>query len=145
MTEAQIQSQLIQWWELAHKGLRVPDKRLLIMVPNGAKFGRGAKRMKNGREVPLAALQMASMKRQGFVQGAPDLFLATCRVHRRQFFGGLWIEMKRPGGIISAAQFEMHGLLVAAGYRVVVAWSFDEAVNHIVDYLAGEPLAYAPL
>lgn len=144
MTEAQIQAQLIKWWELAHKGLGVADRRLLIMVPNGAYLGSGTKQTKRG-PVSLAAIRFAGLKRQGFVQGAPDLFLSVCRIHNRQFCGGMYLEMKKPGGRCSPEQREMHALLRNVGYQVNVAYGFDEAVNHIVDYLAGAPIAALPL
>lgn len=134
MTEAQIQSQFIQWWQMAHRGLGVPDARLLIMVPNGAYLGAGVKETRRG-PVALAAIRFGQLKRQGFIQGAPDLFLAVPRVPT---FAGLWIEMKRPKrGVVSDEQRVLHALLRAQGYAVSVAYGFDQAVNCVVDYLGG--------
>lgn len=143
MTEAQIQSTLVSWWHQAHKGLRVPDPRLLIMIPNGAYLGGGVKQTRYG-SVPLAAIRFKQLKRQGFVQGTPDLFLAVCRVHQRQFCGGLWLELKKSAGRVSPEQREMHALLRNVGYAVNVAYGFEDAVEMITDYLAGQPLAAMP-
>jgi hypothetical protein len=140
MTEAQIQAQLIKWWLLAHKGIGVPDPRLLIMIPNGAYFGAGVKQLRNGKTVSLAAIRFAHLKRQGFVQGAPDLFLAVCRSR----YAGLWLEMKRPkSGKVSDEQRALHAVLRAQGYAVVVAFGFERAVDCLTNYLAGQPITDA--
>lgn len=135
MKESQIQSAVVSWWHVAHRGLNVPDARLLIMIPNGAYFGAG----RNARGVPLAAIRSVQMKRQGMVSGAPDLFLAIPRgnMAAARFDCGLWIEMKTEVGRTSPVQKEMHALLRAQGYAVVTAHSFDGAVNAITAYLAG--------
>jgi hypothetical protein len=141
MTEAQIQAQLIQWWQRAHRGLGVPDARLLIMIPNGAYLGAGVKQTRGGRSVPLAAIRFAQLKRQGFVQGAPDLFLAVPGNGAH----GLFVEMKRERrGTVSAAQSEMHALLLTEGYAVCVARGFEEAVEEITTYLVGRSMAGGP-
>ena len=130
MTESQIQAQLIQWWQLAHRGLKVPDARLLFMIPNGAYLGAGV----NRKGVPLAAIRFAHLKRMGFVPGAPDLFLAAPRWGK----AGLFLELKRErGGKVSTEQREMHALLAAEGYAVRLARGFEEAVETITTYLIG--------
>jgi hypothetical protein len=129
-TEAQTQALLISWWKLAHKGLGVPDQRLLVMIPNGAYLGGGV----NNRGVALRAIRFAQLKRQGFVQGAPDLFLAVPRT----VSPGLFIELKRAqGGTVARAQREVHELLRAQGYALKVAAGFESAVEHITAYLRG--------
>lgn len=140
MTEAQIQAQLIKWWRIAHKGIGVPDARLLYHVPNGAYFGAGEKA--NGAK--LAVIRFVQLKRQGFVPGVPDLKLAVMRIHAGQIFGGLYLEMKKPGGVLRPEQKEIHPLLRAQGYRVEVAFSFEQAVDVITTYLAGQRLRVAP-
>lgn len=125
--EHQIQATLIAWWHVAHRGLGVPDHRLLMMIPNGAYFGAG----RSARGVPLAVIRSAQMKRQGMVSGAPDLCLAVMRGG----FGALWIELKTETGAIRPEQRELHALLIAQGYRVVIPRSFDEAVSAITQYL----------
>lgn len=137
-TEAQIQSQFYSWWLMAHKGLGVPDARLLFMIPNGAYLGAGAKQLKGGKSVALAAIRFAQLKRQGFVQGVPDLFLAVPRIGPQRSYGGLWLELKKPkSGRLSDAQIALHDLLRASDYAVQVAYGFDEAVNALVNYMAG--------
>lgn len=134
MKESQIQSQLIAWWRVAHKGLGVADARLLMMIPNGSYFGGGF----TARGQSLGAIRFANLKRQGFVQGAPDLFLAVPRGQMASacFHGGLWLEMKTAVGRLAPAQKELHGLLHAQGYAVVTAYSFEEGVDAITTYLA---------
>jgi hypothetical protein len=80
------------------------------------------------------------MKRQGLRNGIPDLFLAVARAKGGMVYHGLYLEMKTPKGRPSSDQLEMHALLAKEGYMVVVAKSFDEAVNAIVDYLGGSRL-----
>lgn len=140
-TEAQIQSALIEWWTKVHRSLGVRDARQLIMIPNGSYFGGGVKTLRSGKTVPLGAIRFAALKRQGFVQGAPDLFLAARGVvvvgpSSVRVYAGLFIEMKRAkGGVVSPEQRELHAVLEAAGYVVVVARGFDAAVEAITNYL----------
>jgi hypothetical protein len=141
MKESTIQANVIAWWQLAHKGLGVPDARLFYHIPNGAYFGAGVKQLRGGKTVSLGAIRFSQLKRQGFIQGVPDLFLSVCRIHQGQFRGGLYIEMKKPKGRTSDEQREMHPLLRAQGYAVAVAFSFEEAVEEITAYLRGQPIA----
>ena len=134
MKESQIQTAFVSWWRLAHKGLGVPDARLLMMIPNGAYFGAGT----NARGVSLAAIRSVRMKRQGMVSGAPDLFLAVPRgnMGEARFYSGLWIEMKTDKGRPSPVQREMHELLLTQGYAVIVAHSVADAINSVTKYLS---------
>lgn len=142
MKESQIQSALVEWWRMAHKGLGVADARLLMMIPNGAYFGGGF----TARGQSLGAVRFANMKRQGFVKGAPDLFLAVPRgnMTAARFDCGLWLEMKTAVGRLSPEQMEMHALLQAAGYAVATAYSFAEGVDVITTYLAHAHAGKAP-
>jgi len=126
--ESQLQTAVINWWQLAHRGLGVPDERLLYMVPNGAYFGGGV----TARGVPIAAIRAHAMKAQGMRSGIPDLCLAVMR----HGHGALYLEMKTPTGATSPAQRELHALLTAQGYRVVVPRTFDQAVAAITLYLS---------
>lgn len=126
--ESQLQTGVINWWRFAHRGLGVPDERLLYMVPNGAYFGGG----KTSRGGPLAAIRAHAMKAQGMRSGIPDLCLAVMR----HGFGALYLEMKTPTGAVSPVQRELHALLIAQGYRVVIPRTFDEAVAAITLYLS---------
>ena len=123
--ESHLQSGLISWWRMAHRGLGVPDARLLYMVPNGTFLGSSPRRF----------AIFASLLKQGFVQGVPDLCLAVMR----HGYGALYLEMKMPKGVISPAQRELHELLRAQGYAVAIPRTFDEAVSHITSYLSARP------
>jgi hypothetical protein len=54
----------------------------------------------------------------------------------RHGHGALYLEMKTPTGAVSPAQRELHALLTAQGYRVVVPRTFDQAVAAITLYLS---------
>jgi hypothetical protein len=128
-TETQEQIALVSWWEMAHRGLHVPDARLLFMIPNGSYFGGGS----TARGVPLAVIRAAQAKRQGLRPGVPDLMLAVPRGQ----YSGLFIELKRTsGGVVSDDQLNLGGLLIDQGYQVIVARGFDEAVALITEYLS---------
>ena len=126
MTESQIQSAVIAWFKVACKGLHVTDERLLYHIRN-----QGSTGSRRGH------IHGAIYKGMGLRAGVPDLFLAVARCKQTVAYYGLFIEMKTDGGRLSDAQREMHPLLRSEGYMVVVAKSFDEAVNFIVDYLGG--------
>lgn len=115
--ESRQQRSLVKWWRLAHRGLGVPDERLLFSVPNGAQRHR---------------VNSAILLAEGLRAGAPDLILAVARGG----FHALAIEMKTATGVVSRAQAEMHALLRAQGYCVVVPRSFDAARRDIERYLA---------
>ncbi len=116
--EAGEQAAVIAWWLCAHRGLGVPDVRLLYHVPNGGK-----------RSIVTAA----KMKQAGVRAGVPDLFLAIARGG----FHGLYIELKRrDGGELSNEQREVISLLGAQGYCVEVAAGWEKAAALIEAYLA---------
>ena len=78
----------------------------------------------------------ALMKAEGQLAGVPDTFLPWPRVGPDgRVEHGLYIEMKANGGRLSSSQQEIIGLLAAAGYRVVVCYSAEEAVAEIARYL----------
>lgn len=131
LTEEQIHIQVMDWWGLACHGFKV-DIRLLMHTPNGGKRG---------------IRQAVRFKRMGVRAGWPDLFLSVPRecvlvegvgpksTCRAAAWHGLFVEMKKPGGRLEPSQREIHALLTAQGYAVMVAWSFDEAVTYISNYL----------
>ena len=116
--EAGEQEAVMAWWLCAHRGLGVPDARLLYHVPNGGK-----------RSIVTAA----KMKRAGVRAGVPDLFLAMARGG----FHGLYIELKRrDGGELSRDQVEVMAMLGAQGYCTEVAAGWEVAAALIEAYLA---------
>ncbi len=115
-SESQIQCRLMDWWRLAHKGLGVPEERLLMAFPL-----QGARTPRNG----------ARMKREGLRAGTPDMFLAVGR------FGlhGLWIELKKHGGKPSPEQALAIAIFREQGYSAYLCIGFEQAKNAITDYL----------
>lgn len=79
--------------------------------------------------------RMARLKQMGLTPGFPDLFLAVPVNNDLPTHFGLYIEMKKKGGKVSAIQKEIHELLRAHGYAVHVAYDWDEAVTFVKEYL----------
>lgn len=114
MTEHQIQVAVFNWARyMEHK---YPELRLMFAVPNG------------GHRHILVARRL---KLEGVRRGVPDIFLPCAR----QGYHGLFLEIKRPGGRVSAAQKETLAMLRAAGYKTTVAYGVDEAIAIIEQYL----------
>ena len=68
---------------------------------------------------------------KGRVAGTPDLLLPVSSGS----FGALWVELKRPGGDLSASQYEQLQLLQRMGHAVDVAWTTQQAAFAIENYL----------
>jgi hypothetical protein len=109
------QSALIEWTALAQGN--IPELGLLFAIPNG------------GRRHPAVAM---AMKREGVKRGVPDLMLpvARCGLH------GLFLEMKAADGRLSPEQKRWRDMLIAQGYGVAVAFSFEDAKTVLEDYLS---------
>jgi hypothetical protein len=88
-------------------------KLFAFHVPNGANFGS---------DRALAAMQMANLKKKGFVPGVPDIFL----VHDGRTYT---IELKAPGGSPSEKQLEVRAKLDDAGAFTAVCDSLDSALR----------------
>ncbi len=113
--EAQIQGALIVWWGHACRAFDVPEP-LLFAIPNGG-----------WRDMRTAV----ALKREGVRKGTSDLFLAV----PRRASHGLFIEMKRPGGVIQPEQKTFLAAVGERGYGSIICYSFDEAVAAITKYL----------
>ena len=145
-TEHAEQSVLCQWWAVyaaAHK----LDVRLLMAIPNAQKFMSLAKNMH-------AAL--ATVRAEGFRDGAPDLLLAMprrmlcpwvdgSRLQVETQDAGLFIEIKRLDGKLSADQHSFGLLLQAQGYAWMVAKGAAEAIRAIEAYLGLSKAETKPL
>jgi hypothetical protein len=125
-TESAMQRALIRWWSVACRGFKLPEE-VLFAIPNGGL--RGAK-------------EGHFMRLEGVRKGVPDLMLAVGRFsrikpdwHVEERIHGLFIELKTHTGRLSVEQECYHGILRAAGYRVEVVRSFDEAIKAITRYL----------
>lgn len=54
---------------------------------------------------------------------------------------GLFVELKSPDGRLTPEQKELLPLIEAQGYAVTIAWSYEEAIGAIINYLKnGDPL-----
>ncbi len=120
-SESQTQQALFAWWSLVHQRFNLPEN-VLMAIPNG-----GARN----------AITGARLRAEGVRAGIPDVFLAAPSGNTH----GLFIEVKRPKlpgrakGQVSASQRAVAEELQAQGYRVVVAYGEQEAINAICDYL----------
>jgi hypothetical protein len=114
-TEHQLQVKVINWWSRACEGYKLPVFAL-YHIPNG-----GSRHM----------LEAVNLKAAGVRKGIADLALDVARGP----YHGLRIEMKRSKGVVSPEQKEVHQFLAGQGYRIIVAWTAQDAINAIDDYL----------
>lgn len=84
-------------------------------IPNGAVLAGDGK---------ARAMQMAKLKRTGLRPGAPDLIV----LHDGRL---LAIELKAPGGSVSAAQAAACDAIVLAGGAYVVARSVEDVERYL--------------
>lgn len=113
--ESEMQCALIKWWALKCRSFGVPEI-LLFSIPNGG-----------GRSGPIIG---KLLKNEGLRKGAPDLMLSVSRQYH-----GLFLELKRPDGIVSPEQEAFHAQLRFQGYKVAVCRSLNECINQITGYL----------
>ncbi|AGO47996.1 VRR-NUC domain containing protein [Cellulophaga phage phi12:1] len=99
-SEDRIQADCFDWFNTAYPHLR----GLLYHVPNGEKRD------------PITANKLKAM---GVVAGVPDL---EFHYHKRTYF----IEMKKPGGVVSEAQKKIHAQLDLQGFVVWVVDNMEE-------------------
>lgn len=123
--ESLMQRALIRWWTANCRHFGVPELAL-FSVPNG-----GARSPVTGKILKL----------EGARRGVPDLFLSVPRRptpppgSTTPHYSGLFLELKRPQGIVSPEQEVYHEILTKQGYRVVVCRSLQECINQITTYL----------
>ena len=123
---------VMDWAELMAQR-KYPMLRWLYAVPNG------------GDRHPAVA---AKLKAEGVKSGVPDLCLPYPLQNNHEPFGrsgvrfnvgfkccGLYIEMKTKGGTVKPHQKEWLDYLAGVGYRAVVCWSADEAIQTLEEYL----------
>jgi len=115
LTEHDEQSALVAWARL-NEG-KYPELKMLFSVPLG------------GYRAKKTAIRM---KAEGSKPGVPDLFLPVPRGE----WCGLWVEMKFGKGRLTREQKWWVAHLRAEGYRAEVCWSWEEARDVILDYLA---------
>lgn len=116
MTEHQIQTAIVEWWDVIGRS-RWPDEPDLLAIPNG-----GARDRITG----------AMLKREGVRPGVPDLLL-PCNL---SCIAPLWIEVKTPSGRVTPAQTLWHERLERSSHSVAVVRSVVEAIDIIEAHLA---------
>ena len=115
-SEAQEQSDLIEWAESCAVLNIHPELALIYAIPNGG--SRDIREAKN-------------LKRQGVKAGVPDLCLPV----PKGAYHGLYIEMKVGRNTPSVKQKEWLAALSTNGYAVAVCYGAAEARKYIEKYL----------
>jgi hypothetical protein len=141
-SETSIQLAVLRWWALSCRGFKV-DYRLLVHVPNGGSRRRSEAAILKGMGVrpgfpDLMLLVPRSYffdKKSGFVVPEPAIGAWMAGDADQRNYHALFVELKKKSGVKSPAQKEYHPILEAQGYAVMTAWSFEEAVTYITNYL----------
>lgn len=122
--EHEEQKAIITWARLWQRKESYECLKYLHSSQNGEKF-------RNAR-------QGARAKQAGLIAGVPDLFLP----YPSQNYHGLFIELKRriikgqSRPVVSSEQKDFLDYLNGVGYKAIVCYGSDEAINAIKDYLA---------
>lgn len=114
-------------WASMQSG-KFPELTLLYAIPNG-----GDRNARVG----------AKLKAEGVKAGFPDIGLPV----PRGGYGGLFIEMKRPGnkaigqkkGRLRKNQRQWLRALEKAGNMTAVAYGWEDARKHVLNYLSMKP------
>jgi hypothetical protein len=139
-SEYQHQVALVAWARWSAKLLRNSDepecdrKRWALdhlhSIPNGLWLGADRRR---------AASVISSAKAAGLTPGVPDLRLDFAA----QGYHGLYVEMKAGRNDLTPEQRLFYDGARAAGYEVIVAWSWMDAAREIVSYM--NLIRFAPI
>lgn len=117
LCESLEQQQLITWASfMEHK---YPELELLHHIPNGGKRTKS---------------EAAKFRAEGVKPGVPDLCLPV----PRSGYHGLYIEMKKHGGVISKEQSKWLSNLSGQGYLTAVCYGSEAAESILIDYLSGK-------
>jgi len=109
--EDNLQKECVNWFWLAYPNIYIHHS------PNGGK--------RNAREA-------ARFKKMGTMAGYPDLHI----VHQSRGYGGLFIELKSPKGVLTDAQMAFMEYAIEKNYRYMVCRSskeFEQAVNNYLE------------
>jgi hypothetical protein len=84
--------------------------------------------------------QGKKLKDEGLQAGVYDYFFARVKKTLRDdgsydFIPGLWIEVKKEGDILSAAQTQFGVRMLSSHYSVCTVYSIDEFIKEIEEYL----------
>lgn len=110
--EHKIQVACVNWFRLQYPKLR----NILFAIPNGGRRD---------------AVTGAKLKEEGATSGVADLIL----LKSNRFYGGLCIEMKKPGGYQFPSQKAWQKDAEANGAKYVVCKSLEEFMKVVTDYL----------
>ncbi|MCP3968255.1 MAG: hypothetical protein GY718_18240 [Lentisphaerae bacterium] len=121
MSEKQQQKNLISWFHLQY------PNAMIIAIPNAQKFLSKAKNIFS---------IINSMKAEGYVVGASDLFIP----YPKGIYHGMFLEMKDLGKTYASVSKEQRDFIMSmkkAGYYADWAAGFDLARGLISPYMAG--------
>ena len=124
ITESDLQAQCVQWFRQQYP--QYAD--LLFAIPNGARLMYRSNSM-GKRYSPEAA----KLKREGMVNGVPDLMLALPNDN----YPGLFIEMKSKSGKLRPDQIKMIKNLSNIGYCCLVINSLNDFIKLVSFYMEG--------
>lgn len=110
--EHKIQVACVNWFRLKYPKLR----NILFAIPNGGRRD---------------AVTGAKLKEEGATSGVADLIL----LKSNRLYGGLCIEMKKPGGYQSPSQKAWQKDAEANGAKYVICKSLEEFMKVVTDYL----------
>lgn len=118
-SEAEEQQALIAWARLMYFKQNEVTYRIsdfIFHIPNG-----GHRDHRTG----------ALLKKAGVMAGVYDLFLMV----PRGGFHGLFLEMKRKGGVVSVAQQAFGKKVATMGYKEEVVYGCEEGIKSLKSYL----------
>jgi hypothetical protein len=116
-SEAAHQTALFAWAALSC--YRWPELAWMFAIPNGGTRNK---------------VEAGFMKAAGVRAGVPDILLPVARWGKH----GLWIELKVGNNKPRKNQNEWMQMLKHLGYAVVVAYSWTQAKDYIIQYLDGD-------
>lgn len=111
--EHEIQKALFNWLNVCG----IAECKLAFAIPNG-----GLRNIKVARK----------LKAEGVRSGVPDIFIPVAR----NGYHGLFLELKTEKGRVTPHQKEWLEALNNQGFKAVVAYGFDDAVEIIKGYLS---------
>lgn len=120
MSESDNQAAIVKWWRLKHPKL----KRMLIPSQSGVMIGGKSK-----------FGIIAKQKREGWIAGVPDIFIAV----PRGGYHGLWLELKDSGktkSSLSKDQVQYLSDLGEQGYSAAWCAGSAQAIEIIEHYMS---------
>ena len=110
--EHNLQVACVKWFRLQYPKLSLA----LFSVPNGGS--------RNKKEA-------VSLKAEGVTAGVSDLILAIPNKQN----AGVFIEMKKPSGVVSTEQTDFLNLMQSLGYKTEIVRTFDKFVEVVATQL----------